>query len=376
MDNNNYQRPRKRVSKETARKRQLIALGVIALLVLIFILLIAKACSKDDTKKGGNTKPTENKNSVTTMATTTQDGSMTTTSTTTAPVTNPDGSNNSGFKLDKYSIYLDIGGTDMPYVQEYPEGSSEADERWSSSDEKVATVDEWGHITAVGAGECYITLRSAADPTKEIQVKVVVADGGVQQTSNDENGTQPVNLAEAPPPPVYDMDGLTYKDGILIANKTYSMPADFNPGLEPICSEHFQALSSAAAKEGLNLWIGSGYRSYYDQEIIYNNYVASDGVEMADTYSARPGFSEHQTGLVIDCNTIDDAFGATPESAWLAEHAHEYGFVIRYPKGKEDITGYQYEPWHIRYVGSKIATECYKRGICLEEYFGIDSYYH
>ena len=133
---------------------------------------------------------------------------------------------------------------------------------------------------------------------------------------------------------------------------------------------------SAAAEEGLNLWIGSGYRSYQDQEIIYNNYVAMDGVEMADTYSARPGYSEHQTGLVIDCNTIDDAFGNTPESAWLAEHAHEYGFVIRYPKGKEDITGYQYEPWHIRYVGSKVATECYERGICLEEYFGIDSYYH
>ncbi len=375
MDNNNSQRPRKRLSRETARKRQLAALGVIALLVLIFIILIAKACSKDDTKKGGNTKPTEDKNIVTTISTT-QDSSLTTTSvTTTAPVTNPDGSNDSGFKLDKYSVYLDVGGTDMPWVMEYPEGSSEPDEIWSSSDEKIATVDGKGNITAVSPGECYIILKTAKDPTKEIQVKVVVADGGVQQTSNTD-GTQPANLAEAPPPPVYDMDGLTYKEGILIANKTYSMPAEFNPGLESICSEHFQALSSAAAKEGLNLWIGSGYRSYYDQDIIYNNYVAMDGAEMADTYSARPGFSEHQTGLVIDCNTIDDAFGATPEAAWLAEHAHEYGFIIRYPKGKEDITGYKYEPWHIRYVGSKVATECYKRGICLEEYLGVDSYYH
>ena len=113
-------------------------------------------------------------------------------------------------------------------------------------------------------------------------------------------------MAEAPEPPVYDTEGLTYIDGVLIANKSYSLPATFAPGLESICYTQFQALSGAAAKEGLSIWLGSGYRPYHDQEIIYDNYVKEDGKDAADTYSARPGFSEHQTGLVIDCNTIDD----------------------------------------------------------------------
>src|SRR5699024_5056985 len=100
-----------------------------------------------------------------------------------------------------------------------------------------------------------------------------------------------------------------------------------------------------------------------------------DGAEMADTYSARPGHSEHQTGLAFDLNEISDAFAGTPEAEWLAEHAHEYGFIIRYPADKEDITGYSYEPWHVRYLGKEIAEKVYESGLCLEEYLGIDSVY-
>ena len=96
---------------------------------------------------------------------------------------------------------------------------------------------------------------------------------------------------------------------------------------------------------------------------------------MADTFSARPGFSEHQTGLTIDCNTIDDAFGQTKEAQWLAEHCADYGFIIRFPDGKEDITGYQYEPWHIRYVGVDTAKEIDQLGVSLEEYLGVQSEY-
>jgi D-alanyl-D-alanine carboxypeptidase len=134
-------------------------------------------------------------------------------------------------------------------------------------------------------------------------------------------------------------------------------------------------MQKAAAKEGLNIYISSGYRSYNRQVTLYNNYVKSDGVALADTYSSRPGHSEHQTGLCFDLNTIDDSFGNTAESAWLEKHAQEYGFIIRFPKGKESYTGYQYEPWHLRYVGVELATKIYESGLSLEEYLGITSEY-
>ena len=125
----------------------------------------------------------------------------------------------------------------------------------------------------------------------------------------------------------------------------------------------------------LSIYLSSGFRSYETQNRIYNNYVSNYGQSSADTFSARPGHSEHQTGLAIDVNSIDDSFADTPEAEWLASHAHEYGFIIRYPKGKESITGYKYEPWHIRYLGVEKATEVYNSGLTLEEFLGIDSEY-
>ena len=111
----------------------------------------------------------------------------------------------------------------------------------------------------------------------------------------------------------------------------------------------------------------SGYRSYYTQQYLYNSYVSTYGRESADTFSARPGHSEHQTGLAFDVGSIDDYYGDTPAGIWLKENAHYYGFIIRYPKGKEHITGYKYEPWHIRYLGVDIATDIYNKGVTLEE---------
>lgn len=172
------------------------------------------------------------------------------------------------------------------------------------------------------------------------------------------------------------IDGITYVDGVLIANKTYGLPEDYAPGdLTDEVKAAFEVLQSAAAKEGLNLYISSGYRSYTRQQTLYNNYVSKDGKEKADTYSARAGHSEHQSGLCFDLNTIDDSFANTPESKWLEKHAQEYGFIIRYPKGKEPQTGYQYEPWHLRYLGVDLATKVYNSGLCLEEYYGITSEY-
>lgn len=175
-------------------------------------------------------------------------------------------------------------------------------------------------------------------------------------------------------------DGITYVVSsygyTLIANKTYSLPSTYAPG--GLTAETTAALSSlqkGAAKEGLNIYNASGYRSYQTQANIYNRYVAKDGKAKADTYSARPGHSEHQSGLALDVNSITASFANTKEGKWLAANAHKYGFIIRYGKDKQSITGYIYEPWHIRYVGTELAAAVYESGLCLEEFFGITSRY-
>ncbi len=193
MDNNsnNSQRPRKRITPETARKRQLAALCVIAFLVLMIVILIAKGCSKDKSKDSGDKKKSDTKPQTTMVTTTPPPADITTApSTETTSAVSP---NTSGFKLDRYSVYLNIGESEMPLVKEYPAGSTEADERWSSSDTSVATVNEWGNITAVAAGECYVTLKSAADETQEVQIKVTVASGstdGAAETTAAQDQTQ------------------------------------------------------------------------------------------------------------------------------------------------------------------------------------------
>ena len=135
------------------------------------------------------------------------------------------------------------------------------------------------------------------------------------------------------------------------------------------------AMAAEAASLGLNLYISSGFRSYWSQESIYNRYVNADGQAAADRYSARPGHSEHQSGLTFDLNSIDESFAYTAEGEWVRDNAHRFGFVIRYPPGKEAITGYIWEPWHLRYLGVAVATELYSTGLTLEEYLGVTSQY-
>lgn len=173
------------------------------------------------------------------------------------------------------------------------------------------------------------------------------------------------------------VDGVTYIDGTLIVNKTYSLPKDYGDGLEDNTNSAFSKMKSDASKNGLTLYIASGYRSYSVQDTLYNNYVARDGKKNADTYSARAGYSEHQSGLAFDLNSIDSSFENTKEGQWVNNNCYKYGLIIRYPKGKENITGYMYEPWHLRYVGVDLATKLYNNGnwITLEEYYGIDSKY-
>ena len=175
---------------------------------------------------------------------------------------------------------------------------------------------------------------------------------------------------------ISEKDGITYVDGVLVANKTYSLPADYNPGdLLPECEAAFSKMQSDAAAENLEIWNASGFRSYELQQSLYNRYSDRDGKEAADRYSARPGHSEHQTGLAIDLNEISSSFANTDEGKWIAENCHKYGFILRYMQNKEAQTGYMYEPWHIRYVGVSVATDIYNSGLCLEEYYGITSSY-
>ncbi len=134
----------------------------------------------------------------------------------------------------------------------------------------------------------------------------------------------------------------------------------------------FENMAKSAQKENLSIIAMSSYRSYEYQTNLYNSYVKSDGKEKADTYSGRPGFSEHQTGLAVDVYNGKENytnFGNTKEFEWMKKNAYKYGFILRYPKGKELETGYEYETWHYRYVGKEIAKYIYENNISYEEYY-------
>lgn len=171
------------------------------------------------------------------------------------------------------------------------------------------------------------------------------------------------------------IDGITYVDGIMMANKTYTLPKTYDPGIQPVAADAFYSMQAAAAAEGINLFIVSAYRSYAKQEAVYAGWVNQDGREAADTYSSRPGHSDHQTGYTFDLNSLSQSFADTKEGKWIAAHCAEYGFIIRYPKDKDMYTGYMYEPWHVRYIGVEKAKIITDSGLSLEEYYGITSDY-
>ncbi len=139
--------------------------------------------------------------------------------------------------------------------------------------------------------------------------------------------------------------------------------------LEENVALQLEKLVKMASSEGINYLGTSGYRSYKSQKEIYYNRVKSQGLKKANEYVAKPGTSEHQTGLCIDLTNEDRWFvEVTKEAKWLKENAYKFGFILRYPKGKEDITGKKFEPWHIRYVGEDIAKYIYENNLTLEEY--------
>ena len=215
-----------------------------------------------------------------------------------------------------------------------------------------------------------------------------------KQTQN--NNDTPNNLTNNKTRKGYTItykDGAYYIDNVLIVNKTYKLTSSWKPvnpykkvpndGFDrnPLDTEAYEAwkvMKSDASSIGLNLWAQSGYRSYDYQNDLYNGYIKRNGKKAADTFSARPGASEHQTGLAFDLNTITNSFKDTEEGKWVNKNCYLYGYILRYPEGKTNETGYIYEPWHIRYVGKELAKKLYNNGnwITMEDYFGIDSKYN
>ncbi|MGT2715396.1 LD-carboxypeptidase LdcB/DacB [Streptococcus respiraculi] len=160
---------------------------------------------------------------------------------------------------------------------------------------------------------------------------------------------------------------------VIIVNKKHPLSSDYAPGENPEAVSAFREIVAKMHSLGYDVSTTnySGFRSYETQANLYQSYVANDGKENADRYSARAGYSEHQTGLAYDILDSSGALLTEPSATkWLAEHAHEYGFIVRYLAGKEDSTGYMAESWHIRYIG-KEADDIYQSGQTLEEYFGV-----
>ena len=162
-------------------------------------------------------------------------------------------------------------------------------------------------------------------------------------------------------------------DEIIIANKHYPLSKDYNPGENPTAKAELLKLIAAMQEAGFPISDHySGFRSYETQTQLYQDYVNKDGKAEADRYSARPGYSEHQTGLAFDLiGTDGDLVTEEKAAQWLLDHAADYGFVVRYLKGKEKETGYMAEEWHLRYVG-KEAKDIAASGLSLEEYYGFE----
>ena len=203
-------------------------------------------------------------------------------------------------------------------------------------------------------------------------------DAETPDPSEDElDDVTPPTQEEAPKTPETITEP-TFVKGVLIANKQHPLPATYAPGENEEAKEAFFAMRTAGDTEGFDLVAFSTYRSYDYQDELYHRYVDQHSQAEADRFSARPGYSEHQTGLGFDIGEVgqeihwaSDSFKDTAAAKWLSENAHNFGFILRYPEGKEHITGYQYESWHFRYLGVELATKVYNSGITLEEYLNI-----
>lgn len=249
----------------------------------------------------------------------------------------------------------------------------------NSNEKIVPSIEGEYNFDKAGEYKLYYIAKDSSKNEKREEFVLRVKEKVVVSGNNSNNNTQVSEKTFTTTKGFKGVtkNGITYIDGYLVVNKTYTLPSNYGNGLTKETTDNFNVMRDAALKEGLNIYIASGFRSYSRQKTIYNNYVNRDGVKSADTYSARAGHSEHQSGLAFDLNSINTSFANTKEGKWLNSNCYKYGFILRYPKGKTGETGYMYEPWHFRYVGSELASKLYNGGnwITLEDYFGITSEY-
>lgn len=251
-------------------------------------------------------------------------------------------------KINKENLIIEKDKTKKLEVNVLPNNLDNKEVKFISSNENIAAVDEDGNIKGISSGEAIISVETVEKPTIEKKVKVKVIN--IETRSN----------------------GATYVNDILLVNKKYTLPATYNFGVDKTAKEKFEQMRKAALKDNISLKIVSSFRSYSSQAAIYNNNVKLHGAVIANRFSAKPGQSEHQTGLAFDINQANRSFVGTKEAIWLQKNCYKYGFIIRYPSGKESITGYVYEPWHVRYVGEQVSKEIYESGLCLEEYLCVN----
>ncbi|MCF0259803.1 MAG: D-alanyl-D-alanine carboxypeptidase family protein [Erysipelotrichaceae bacterium] len=262
-------------------------------------------------------------------------------------------------------LHFDCEGLDVSVPGRYPAKLSTQNFEEKKVEEFVIVVKEpEENIAAAAAAE---VPENPSMPASEAPASVSVEFSSAVETPAAIS-TEPESAAEIPV-----SSGLTYIQGIPVINKKYSVPADYAPGNDPTASAAVTQLIADMNAQGYAIsYATSGFRSYATQAGLYNGYVAANGQAAADTFSARPGFSEHQSGLAFD---LMDASGALLEepnaSQWLLQNCARYGFIVRYQAGKEYITGYMAEPWHLRYIGDQ-AQAIMDSGLCLEEYLGAE----
>lgn len=258
-----------------------------------------------------------------------------------------------------------------------------------NSQEKITPSVEGNYdINEPGKYQLYYVAKDSSDNEAKVEFTLIVKEKKKESSQNDSlsNPQETKTFTTSKGFKGVIKDGITYIDGYLIVNKTYSLPSSYGTSLTSTTKNAFNKMQAAAKLDGINIYIASGFRSYQTQNRLYNNYVARDGKAKADTYSARPGHSEHQSGLAFDiCShdldgqnaCINSNFDNTDQAKWLAQNAYKYGFILRYPKGKTNETGYKYESWHFRYVGTDLSTKLYNNGdwLTMEDYFGITSEY-
>lgn len=263
-------------------------------------------------------------------------------------------------------------------------------------------------LSAALVGGCEASSVGPLDGDKEQAAPSATPDSttGDQPAANETNQDAPQESVDGRGPanrPTLE-ETIQMVDGVptvtnpdeyhVIVNKQRALPADYIPAdlvepnvlfpyddkvekrkLREVPAKALESLFAHAKQDGIELYAVSGYRSYRTQKSLYETYVKTQGEAHAAAFSAVPGKSEHQTGLAMDVSGADSttrleqSFADTPEGQWLEKNCAQHGFIIRYPKGKEAITGYAYEPWHLRYVGKEMAEEITSKGMTLEEYF-------